>query len=129
MTKVTKEEAEALREKRRQELKQILNTTTLPEFKSPSPDFIRELLLDYLETCDNDAARIAKKEPPKGELFMFNFGRQMLLEKFLRELGQGEVISKLKNSRLDYHVAKNMREESKFSKFVYSIKKTFRPKS
>jgi hypothetical protein len=123
MKKMMPEEGELHREKKRQELKKILNDINLPEFKNPSSDFVKELLLDYLETCDIDAARIAKKEPAKGELFMFNFGRQMLLEKILKELGQEEVLSKLKSSRLELHVWKDKYTESKYKKIINTIKK------
>ena len=126
MKKITRDEAEFIRTKRRAELKQMLDSTTLPKIKNLSPDFIRKLLLDYLEACNNDAARIVKSIPMKGELYMFNFGARMALKEIIKELGQEEAMSKLERSILDYHFQKNMKEETRLSRLKYSIKKLFR---
>lgn len=126
MKKITREEAEVIRNKRRAELKQMLDSATLPETKNLSKDFIRELLLDYLETYDNEASMITKGVRMKGELYMFNFGAKMVLKKIVKELGQEDVMSKLERSILDYHYQKNMKKETKFSRLRFSIKKLFR---
>lgn len=118
--KLSIEETEKVMEQRKQELKDMIKSANIPAPKTLGKQFIDKLLLEYLEACDYDASRMARKQfSTKGDLNMFNFSRKMILREIIAEFGYEKVMNELDRKIMDYQFAKHRKEPSKFDNLKY----------